>query len=321
MTENGEFISVSPDAAVEENLTGLSDTQSRTEELRICSLSVLASDIAQTVGALMEQGAGLSEALDVLGDDFCPRPTEHGAPLPENAERVRMHADVLCALDSVMLSDLIAEALRRQGVGVREEDFLPVLPAPDTVVYVKNALADEAYDVFAQELADPRVRYVPDLSTAVEEVRSGRAGYCILPLEEHGGVRLSSVNTLLYRTDCRIVSVTPVFGPASDADMKYALVAQSFRIPTCAPDDDRYLEIRFSRLDAQDQHRLSLAVSFFGIEWYRMNTSVYSDGEHGEICHNFVFRSEGRSFAGFLLFLALAFPACTPVGIYNDLDE
>ena len=151
-------------------------------------------------------------------------------------------------------------------------------------------------------------------------VSSSECEYCLLPLEERGGSRLSSIAALLFSEDLKINAVIPVFGLDGMADMKYALVAKHFSVPTIENDDDRYLEIRL-RADGETQlTELFSVAALFGSQIYRINTISF-DTEDGTIPHySLVFREEGRDFSLMLLYLTLFSGAYLPIGIYKNLE-
>ena len=188
------------------------------------------------------------------------------------------------------------------------------------MTYVKNALADEAYDVFSQQLSDPRVKYSSTLNDAVRLVSSGEAEYALLPLEERGGARLASVAELLFREDLKINSVTPVFGFEGLADMKYALVSKHFTIPEILPDDDRYLEIRLRADSSVSASELFSAAESLGAFPYRINTLTFDTEDGAYQYYSVVFRDDGKDFTSLLVYLTLFSGAYTPVGIYKNLE-
>ena len=185
---------------------------------------------------------------------------------------------------------------------------------------MKNPLADEAFDVFSQDFDDPRVRYSKTLNEAARAVSSGEVEYALLPLEEKGGARLSSIAAIMFREDLKINSVTPVFGFEGLADMKYALVAKHFSIPEQLPDDDRYLEIRLRTDSSVPLSELFLTADMMGVSLYRVNTISF-DTDDGPIpYYSIVFRDGEKDFSSLLVYLTLFSGSYTPVGIYKNLE-
>lgn len=306
--------------ATEYNMNTLSDMQNRLMEQRICELAELAEDAANAACELIEEGCGVYEILGILSDGVSlPVLDAHKHAMAENVARLRSYASSIQAKDRSVLAELLVARLAECGVTLTESDFLPEDSGDETFVYVKNRLADEAYDVFSQDFADPHLRYEATLRDAARAVSQGRAEYCLLPLEEHGGARLPSVAALLFAEDLKICSVTPVFGFDGSADMKYALVSRHFNVPEVSSDDDRYLEIRISA-DSSDLAELFSAASHLDTTVYRVNTVTF-DTEDGEAqYYTAVFRRGGADFCTLLTYLTLFCPSYTAVGIYNNLE-
>ena len=200
-----------------------------------------------------------------------------------------------------------------------EKDLLPTGEGTETFIYLRNALADEAYDVFSQDFTDPRVRYVASLTECARAVASGESRFCLLPLEERGGARLPTVAELIFHNDLKINAVTPVFGFDGTADLKYALLSSDFILPDCTADDDRYLEVRVNAHDPI-MSELFLTVGYFGHTLYRTDTvSFDSEGETGRY-FSLVIRDGGGGFDGLLVYLSLFAEDFSPVGIYKNLE-
>jgi len=223
--------------------------------------------------------------------------------------------------DKASFSELFLEALQKRGLTLSEEDFLTPQKREESFTYVKNAFADEAYDVFSQEFTEPRISsYSKNFRECAQKVLDGECGYCILPLEEKGGVRLPSVSELLYTTELKINSVTPVFGFDGNAGLKYALLSRGFSVPKGSAQDDRYLEIRFRDSLSVELKDLLSALSAFGHSVYRIS-SVISDGaQTEEKSYSVVIRDDGKSFLPLLVYLFLFSFGFVPIGIYKNLE-
>ena len=306
--------------ATEYNMKTLSDTQARLMEQRICELAELAEDAAVAASELLAEGCGVYEILGILSDGVYLSPADvHSHAMAENISRLHSYAASVESKDKAVLAELLVMRLSEHGITLTESDFLPQGSGDETFVYVKNRLADEAYDVFSQDFADPHLRYETSLRDAARAVSQGRAEYCLLPLEEHGGARLPSVAALLFAEDLKICSVTPVFGFDGSADMKYALASRHFNVPDVSSDDDRYLEIRISA-SSSDLAELFSAASHLDTTVYRVNTVTF-DTEDGEVqYYTAVFRRGGADFCTLLTYLTLFCPSYTAVGIYNNLE-
>ena len=194
----------------------------------------------------------------------------------------------------------------------------PQISRPETFVYVKNQLSDEAYDVLSQSFSAPRLRYVTGIREAVKAVNDGDAGYCLLPLEERGGSRLSSVTELIFGNDLKINAVTPVFGQDGSADMKYALVSKCFTVHEIQPDDDRYLEIAISLDSAVDE--LLFAARSYNATPYRVNTVVFYTEDGPKPSYSIVFKDDAKDFTPLLTYLTLYYDDFIPIGLYKNLE-
>ena len=286
------------------NLKSLSSESAVLSLRRSCEISEMC-DIAATISAeCYKDGLGIYEILSVISEEL---------PLEGICDQSGIS-------DRVTFSSLFLERIRGLGISLTEESFLPVAMQSETFVYVKNHLSDEAYDVFSQEFSDPRVRYVGTIKETVKAVNDGEVTYCLLPLEERGGARLSTVTELILGNDLKIDSVTPVFGQDGCADMKYALVSKAFSIPKIQEDDDRYLEIC---LDVSGEVTLSeilTAASSLRIEPYRVNTVVFYTEDGQRTNYSIVFKGEGKDFSDLLIYLTLFCGTYVPIGIYKNLE-
>ena len=306
--------------ATEYNMKTLSDAQTRLMEQRICELAELAEDAAAAARELIADGCGVYEILGILSDGVAIAPSDvHQHAMAENVSRLRSYSSSVRYKDKAVLAELLVTRLAECGITLTESDFLPEDKGDESFVYVKNRLADEAYDVFSQDFANPHLRYEQSLRDAARAVSQGRAEYCLLPLEERGGARLPSVAALLFAEDLKMCSVTPVFGFDGSADMKYALASRHFNVPEVSTDDDRYLEIRISA-DSSDLAELFSAASHLDTTVYRVNTVTF-DTEDGEAqYYTAVFRRGGADFCSLLTYLTLFCPSYAAVGIYNNLE-
>ena len=303
------------------NLVTLTSIQAMQAEKRICEIRELADDAARAAYSLYKEGYGIYEILSIIneGIEFSE---DIGAydPMIENASSVFAYARTLASEDKATFSRFFAEKLRAYEMPVSESDFLRDDKSRETFIYVKNLLADEAYDVFSQEFSDPRVSYCHTFRDAVDSVLSGVTEYCILPLEERGGSRITGISQMIFSDELKISAVTPVFGMDGAADMKYALVSRHFNIPKFDPDDDRYLEIRFMADSTALLKDLLITADAHSVDVYRVNTVVFNTDDGAIPYFSVVFRKSKTDFSDFLVYLTLFCSSYTAVGIYNNLE-
>ena len=303
------------------NLNALSVVQAVEIEKRICEIAELALVTAEGFAALKNDGYGFYEIVEMLRDTaYTYSGTECGGALVENRERIRSYLNSVSSADKGIFSELLVKALDDKGIFAREDEFLLSDSGDETVTYVKNKLADEAFDVFSQELDDPRVFYSATFKDAAQAVANGKTRYCILPLEELGGARLSGIEELIFKHDLKINLITPVFGVDGMADMKYALISKQFFVPELSEDDDRYIEIKLQGDDSTELLDVITAANALGIGVYRVNTLCLDVGEGERVNFTLVLRRGGKAFVDMLFYLAFFSQSHTVVGIYKNLE-
>lgn len=303
------------------NLTSLSRAGAVTEERRICEISELVDSALAAVKSLVSDGMTVSESFSAICEciSFGDSVT-HDAALTENLHLLKIYRQLVSALDRAMFAKLLTERLLRFGISVSENDFLLGDTPDEMIAYVKNSYADEAYDVFAQEFKDPRAKYAPSFKELWRMLSADEIGYALVPLEERGGVRLSTVAEMILKGDFKINSVTPVFGFDGSADMKYALVSKNFRPINLTADDDSYLEIRFEESSDSSLAELVLVSECLGARIYRINTESLNGEDGDSVYYSIVFCDDGSGFIALLAYLTLFVPDAVTVGMYKNLE-
>ena len=310
-----------PRAVCSENLGRLAIAHAEISERRICEISERArlavEEVLPLVYGELDAYGILTLISEVITED---EPVIHGDAIPENGARLVGFARQLSRCDRAVLCELLLARLTDSGLPLSERDFLQESWGDETVVYVKNPYADEAYDVFSQELFDPRVKYAPSFKDAVRAVNDGEVRYCLLPLEERGGVRLPTVTELIYKNELKIDSVTPVFGFDGTADMRYALLSKGFSVPEANAEDDRYLEVRIDGYSDPSLAELLSVAEFYGVALYRVSTVVIDTEDGRQTYYSVVLRDNGRDFTPLLTYLTLFTDGFVPVGMYKNLE-
>lgn len=304
------------------NFANISEIQAELTERRISEIAEIVHFIADYIEQLFDDGIDISGALSVVANsislDFFD--SEKLDVIPENEKRVDASMRSVMSHDSATLCELLLSELRKRSYVINESSFLPFKNHSDTVVFVKNPYSDEAYDVFSQELGDPHMRYVGSLKDIVRCLNDDKNLCGLLPLEEHGGVRLPSVTEMIYRNNLKIISVTPVFGFDGCADMRFALVSHSFVVPPPNDADDRYLEIRIEKENRMSLSELLLAADQYGIGIYRLNTLSFDTEDGPKSYYSIVFRDNSKEFTSLLVYLTLFSVDFVPIGMYKNLE-
>ena len=306
-----------PSETTLKNLSTLADSGARITERRACEISELADGMADFSKELYSEGMGVYEILSLAAESISGMGTHHtaGGLALETA-----HEAFISSFDRAELATLFVDRLRASGIDISPSDLLPSAERDGRIVYVKNALADEAYDVFTADVENARVSYAASFKEAAGAVADGEASYCLLPLEERGGSRLAPVSEIIFRRDLRICAITPVFGFDGNADMKYALLSSGYSVPELSSDDDGYLEVRISADEGASLSELITVASYYGISVYRINTQTFNAEDFYETYHDVVFRSSGVDFTQLLVYLTLFSSAYVPIGMYKNLE-
>ena len=312
--------SFSPNTATQSNIEHLQREQLLLEERRLCELYELADAMSDTVSELYAMGMNPDEAFSILSEsldgNICRAEREGGLKCEQY---ILPYVSTLSAYDKIIVSRLLCERLSDKGRALCEADFLLSEPQSETFVYVKNPYADEAYDVFSQDFADPRVSYVKSFKEALSSVSLGRASYALLPIEG-GYSRLPTVSEMIFDGDFKIASITPVLGFDGLADMKYAMISTGFLLSRVMSDDDRYLEIRVPTESDTHVSDALLAARAYGIDVYRINTSVYETDEGRKSYFDVIFKCTGKDYSYLLSYLTLFTTEFTAVGMYKNIE-
>ena len=315
-----EDILFAPNRITADNVKALSEKISITAERKLCEIRDIAKYAAEFTKQMLDGEYSISEAISYISDFLAAEETVHSFSMPENFRRLSAYMRYTSDYDKVSFVEFFLEALAEFEIKLSEDDFLDVRETKGSIAFVKGALTNEAYDVFSQDFESPVLKYANDIKSCISMLRSGEVGYCILPFEERGGVRLSAIRELIFKEDLKINSVTPVFGPLGDADMRYALVSKYFsNYPVCEG-DDRYLELSFESSKRGELNGILTAASVFDIGIYRINTVNY-DTESGPVPNiSLVLSADSRDFTSMLVYLTLFFEDFTAVGIYKNLE-
>ena len=223
--------------------------------------------------------------------------------------------------EKAIFVSILLEKLKDKNTPLTEEDFLSTADETASFAYVKNTLADEAYDVITENISYAFVRYATSFSECVRLLLGGEVGFCLLPIEEKGGLRLPTVENLLFTENLKIRRIVPVFGFDGLADLKYALISKTAYIEPYQKEDDRYLEIHIpTKTEKSILSPLLFALDVYAMSLYRIHTvSIERRGESEE-CFSIVVKSQGESFIPLLTYLTLFYEDHTVVGIYKNLE-
>ncbi len=303
-----------------DNISRLIAERGLVDEARLIEIRDLALDAAKFSAGLIDSGHDIVEVLPLFSAELnFGDYSLHDIALPENHRPLSALLRGIKVDDRANFSTLYLGLLRDLGLTVNEEDFLPYRGADISVAYLKNQYSDEAFDVLTVGFKTPKVKYVTSIKDAAQLVADGICGYALMPLEEHGA-RIRTVAELVYRTDLKINSVTPIFGFDGRADMKYALLSKDFDVPPPALGDDRYIEIRISATRSNSLAEIISAAESLGKTVYRIDTISFDTEGESESFYTLVLRDEGEEFTELLIYLVLFADDAEIVGVYKNLE-
>lgn len=188
----------------------------------------------------------------------------------------------------------------------------------DTVVYLKNPLADIAYNNFTKVLSDARVVYKESFSDVCEEVYYNRAPYCILPVDNSDDGRMTSFSNMIRKYELKIVLTCNVES-ANGKTTRFALLKRELAVIDCkgCHTEGKYLEIGLNFGEDQKLQDVLQAASFFGFELNKVDSLpiYYSEKEY---YFDVVFKGSGE-LNRFLFWLELEVPRYEVIGIYSQI--
>ena len=301
------------------NIEHYYDKLSSAEEQKLCELAEIARSASLFIKEQLNYGLNFYESLCVLSETLSLEHGERNFTERTLDDHFSAYSRIGSIFDKSVFSRLLYDYLLDNNILAVERAFFGCAPKDETFVYVKNAFSDEAFDVFSQEFADPRVRYASSFKESLRLVADDLVAFCLLPLEERG-VRIPSVEELVFRGDFKINSVIPVFGYDGNAEMKYALVSKNLFPSDFSADDDRYFEIRIPT--DLDNALASIAVlsEEFGVRVHRFNTVSLTVENTESTYFSVVFKTVGADFTRLLIYFTLFMPEHIPVGIYKNIE-
>ena len=306
---------------IHENITDVDRELYQNIALSISELSSLSDALTSTLSYYISLELSLFDAFIAMREDIQRSLMHKDFPATGYPAMVKHMVDDMHQKDKALLVYLLFEKMRQKDIAVREEDFLTLGDDIPVFAYVKNTLADEAYDVITENIPDARVRYVSSFSEGARMLIGGEVGYCLFPIEEKGGLRLPTIENLLFTQNLKIRRIVPVFGFDGLADLNYALVSKSIYIEPYQREDDRYLEIH---IPAQNElfslSAFLFALTLYRMQLYRIHTVSVDRGGEREDYLSLVLKTQGESFIPVLSYLTLFCEHYTIVGIYKNLE-
>ena len=206
------------------NLKALLTRISREEEKALAFLLELAQAHGELLAA--REHAALPLLRELFSGELPLAP--HSSHLSENGAPLTFALQAGSeALLPIYANSLVA-ACRAAKNPLTLSDFLPLREnTAARIAYMKNAYADEAYDLLTPHLPSPTVSYTDSYRAACEEVSAREADFCILPYKNAGGY-LTATEALAERYAlCRVDSCRVFHADGTDVT-HFALYSRNF---------------------------------------------------------------------------------------------
>ncbi len=204
-----------------------------------------------------------------------------------------------------------AEKGRRIGLS----DFFESDEALGTrIVYVKNAISDEAYRKFEAVIKNATVEYLPSFASACEEVYYGRSPYCILPYENSEEGTLAGFMRLINKYE-----LYPHFVCSCGGEGGVTHLALLGRAPSVREENlEMRVRVSLSLLDGVTLAKVVTAASTLGIKLIKTESVPlrWNEGRYGE---TLTFSADTEGAVPFLIYLSLAAPECSDKAIYYKI--
>ena len=188
----------------------------------------------------------------------------------------------------------------------------------DTVSYLKNSLADIAFNNFSKLLKDPRVAYGESFSDVCEDVYYSRTPWCILPIENSDDGRMTSFCNMIRKYGLKIVLTCNVES-ANGKTTGFALLKRDIAKIECKSgiSEGEYIEIGFNFGEKIRLQEVLQAATFFGFMLHKVDSFpiYYSEKEY---YFDVIFKGNG-DLKKFLFWLELEIPRFEIIGIYTQI--
>lgn len=233
------------------------------------------------------------------------------AGIKGNAERMEPIGQILSATERALVCRRLTDSLGITGVQAAStyfEDFFG--NGDETISYVKNSYADEAYSRFSKALETPKVVYGYDFSEVCENVYYERSAFCILPIENTLDGRLAGFRRLVMKYGLKAVMITRVETSSEGEATVFALLKKNISIPSC--DGNKFFELRVTTTDA-------LTTLINAADVCMMKPVSITSIPDEDFTYDIVFSVSEEGICGFLSFLFLEYTDFIPTGFFGEL--
>lgn len=293
----------------------------------VCDLNINRSD-GKAAACLEQRAAHLYEKVRFLSVGYgrfspqlpsafrqmterTPPPAPRGALLPGY---IKAQEEDACVFDTAFTAKTLRGLYGSSGADDPAEytGSEPYTPK-ECIAYLKNSLADSAYDMFAAEFSDPSVLYASDFESVCEAVYDEKAGYCILPIESSSDGRLAGFYGLIDKYELKIALCCRVLSRDGESSTAFVLCSRFPRVEKLT--GTRLLEVQI-RHDGALLRRLLNVASMYGLETCRCETLPSPDGNVDSV----QFSGEDSGVCDLLYWLFLTGARYTLLGVYCEVS-
>lgn len=312
-----------PVRIIDENLKLLDSEASSAVERRLAQLSDLATYISNNSSKLLDPDDRMGGLEGLFSKGMIP-----AEAVDEAVPYLEAYYSSQLLSDKLTVCKFLADRLGWRNdfrlaslLGADSEGFVPLGNDPK-ISYLKNAFADEAFLAFAKLLGNPSVDYQSDFQSVCEEVYYGRADMCILPVDSSRDAKLIGFCRLIDKYELKIVLACDIVSNDGGLTTRYALLRKTLTFPEVLPPlcDARLLELSFVPTEGISLADVLTAASRFGLALYKVDAIplTYSDNEFS---YDVILHCPDRAVEPFALFMALAAPQYSTLGVYAHIKS
>jgi prephenate dehydratase len=308
------------------NISALNREYASLCERRLAHIRELARYMRETTGDMYDYDlpARLDAIRALYRDIVSGVFTEEHDICEPNRRSVSAMLSAINSYDRICLCRAITDTFTRRPAA---EDYFAadgVTLMPNRIAYLRNAYADAAYSRFSAVLREPTVTYCDDFPAVCEDVYYGRAGLCILPIENSSEGRLATFRNLINKYELKIVMTCLVMTSENGAETRFALIKKNIeRIPLVGhPKKTELFEfsVIITSIEPASAGLLDIqtAAKYFGLTLYKVDWAPvsYSDTEYTQ---NLVFSTDVAELDSFICYLLIEAPQFIAIGIYPHL--
>lgn len=227
------------------------------------------------------------------------------------------------AVEDVLADPSLTAALCKeivlQSPTLSPKDFLPPQtedePTPASISYFRNPHSDEAYRIFSSHVDNAVSVYADTSNGCCEDVYTGRAAYCILPVYSSKEGMLSSFCTMVAEYELFAYAIAEVPIPRSDGHTIFGLFKRRCEW------NERKTHFAFGISDEllSELGRILCALSSLGAEPVRIGAVPIAEGER--TIYPIILNVARANLTAVLLYLEVAVRSYLSFGLFERWSD